>query len=82
MSSHARRLAGYVTIAAGLILMPMPILPGIPIVLAGIAMLGADHPLSRWLKGHIDRFRKPPAPPGMPQPPQSPPGTDETMRNR
>lgn len=82
MTTPPRRIAGYLTIAAGLILMPMPILPGIPIVLAGIALLGADHPLGRWLQGHIYRLRKQPAPSGMPQSPQSPRQPDETPRNQ
>lgn len=45
-----RRITGIVLIVVGLILMPVPIVPGIPVVLVGLAMLGSDHPLLRSIK--------------------------------
>ena len=61
MTAHAlawaRIPAGILLIAAGLIAMPLPILPGIPIVLAGVALLGKNHPLARRLWTWVERTR-------------------------
>jgi len=35
----------------------VPIIPGVPIVLAGLALMGADHPLVRSLKERWHRWR-------------------------
>ena len=49
-----RRAFGIVLIAAGVLAMPIPVIPGIPLIVAGAAMLGSDHPLIRsgrtWLR--------------------------------
>ncbi len=49
-----RRICGIVLIAAGVLATPIPVIPGIPLIVAGAAMLGSDHPLVRsgrnWLK--------------------------------
>jgi uncharacterized protein YqgC (DUF456 family) len=49
-----RKGLGIVLILAGIVLIPIPILPGIPLIVAGAAMLGGDHPLVRsgriWLR--------------------------------
>jgi hypothetical protein len=41
-------------IAAGVVAIPIPVIPGIPLIAAGAAMLGSDHPLVRsgrtWLR--------------------------------
>jgi hypothetical protein len=54
MTHPVRKLLGALLIVAGLILMPVPILPGIPLVLAGVALVGTDHPVIRkwsdWLR--------------------------------
>lgn len=54
MSSALRNIGGAVLIVAGLILIPFPILPGIQLVLAGVALVGKDPPVvrkgSEWLK--------------------------------
>ena len=36
----------------------VPIIPGVPIVLAGLALMGADHRLVRGLKARLTRWRK------------------------
>lgn len=36
----------------------VPIIPGVPIVLAGLALMGADHPLVRGLKARLTVWRK------------------------
>ena len=64
MSKELRYVYGILLIGAGLVAMPIPILPGIPLVAAGVAMLGSNHPLIRtcrtWLesKGLLKRERK------------------------
>jgi len=35
----------------------VPIVPGVPIVLAGLALMGSDHPLMRNLKERLRRWR-------------------------
>ena len=54
MQAAIRRVLGVVLIAAGVLAMPIPVIPGIPLVVAGAAMLGSDHPLIRsgrtWLR--------------------------------
>ncbi len=54
MGSAIRKALGIVLIAAGIVLIPIPILPGIPLIVAGAAMLGSDHALVRsgrlWLR--------------------------------
>jgi hypothetical protein len=53
-----------VLIAAGIVAIPIPVIPGIPLIMAGAAVLGSDHPLIRsgrtWLqnRGILRRERK------------------------
>lgn len=51
-----RGICGIVLIAAGVLAVPIPVIPGIPLIVAGAAMLGSDHPLVRsgrtWLQHH------------------------------
>ncbi len=61
MTVPLRKVRGFALIAVGLVAMPVPIIPGIPLIVAGAAMLGSDHPLVRtcrtWLenKGILKR---------------------------
>ena len=54
MRDAARKIAGFVFIVAGLVAMPVPVIPGIPLIAAGVAMLGSDNTLVRtgwtWLR--------------------------------
>ena len=54
MLTAIRRTCGIVLIAAGVLAIPIPVIPGIPLIVAGAAMLGSDHPLvrscRRWLQ--------------------------------
>jgi uncharacterized protein YqgC (DUF456 family) len=54
MSSKLRHAFGILLIAVGLLAVPIPILPGIPIIAVGAALLGSRHPLIRscrmWLQ--------------------------------
>ncbi len=54
MLSAIRKACGIFLIAAGVVSIPIPIIPGIPLIAAGAAMLGNDHTLLRssrtWLE--------------------------------
>lgn len=54
MRALVRNACGTVLIVAGLIAMPIPILPGIPLVVAGVAVLGNDHPFVRSCRTWLD----------------------------
>lgn len=54
---RSRRIGGYLCIAAGVAGLLLPILPGIPFLLAGIALLGPDAPFSQWLSRKLARRR-------------------------
>ena len=46
-----RQAAGFVLLLAGLLGVLLPVMPGIPLLLAGVALLGPNHPrLAPWLK--------------------------------
>ena len=49
-----RVIAGVVLIVLGLLGMLLPLLPGIPLLLAGVALLGSNHP---WVRPFIARLR-------------------------
>ncbi|HET9915880.1 MAG TPA: hypothetical protein VFQ89_02155 [Candidatus Binatia bacterium] len=50
-------ILGLALCAVGIAGTMVPIIPGIPILLAGIALIGADHPLVRNLKDRLTRWR-------------------------
>ncbi|MBA2703656.1 MAG: DUF454 family protein [Blastocatellia bacterium] len=50
--------AGFLMIALGLIGLVLPIMPTIPFLLAGVALLGRDHPVVRPFIERLDRWRK------------------------
>jgi hypothetical protein len=52
-----RRALGIGLTAAGLAAIPIPVLPGVPLVAAGAAMLGGDHPLVRAGKNWLGQRR-------------------------
>jgi uncharacterized membrane protein YbaN (DUF454 family) len=53
MTAKFRKVGGFALIGAGIIGLVLPLIPGIPLLLAGAAVLGSDHPLvrnsKRWL---------------------------------
>lgn len=49
-----RTVAGVVLCGLGLVGMVLPVLPGIPLLLAGVALLGTNHP---WVRPFMVRFR-------------------------
>jgi uncharacterized membrane protein YbaN (DUF454 family) len=54
MQRTVRNVCGYLLIAAGVAGFVLPIIPGIPLLLGGAALLGSDHALVRrctaWLR--------------------------------
>jgi uncharacterized membrane protein YbaN (DUF454 family) len=52
MLALLRAAAGLMLVSAGMLGMILPIIPGIPFLLAGLFLLGPDHPLSRRVRGH------------------------------
>ena len=49
-----RILAGMVLIVLGLLGMVLPVVPGIPLLLAWVALLGSNHP---WVRPFMARLR-------------------------
>ncbi len=49
-----RVIAGVPLIGLGLVGLLVPVIPGIPLLLAGVALLGTDHP---WVRPCMARLR-------------------------
>lgn len=58
MLKHIRTVAGYALIAVGVAGMPIPIFPGTPFLLAGVALLGRDRPIVRSFINRMERWRR------------------------
>lgn len=58
MRKTGRRILGMTLIAAGVVGMLLPILPGIPLLLAGVALVGSDHPWVRPLGARLRAWRQ------------------------
>lgn len=56
--SVVRTVAGLVLIALGLLGLLLPVMPGIPFLIAGVAMVGVDHPVLRPFRRFLARFRR------------------------
>ncbi|MGE5851490.1 MAG: hypothetical protein ACM362_15285 [Candidatus Methylomirabilota bacterium] len=54
MWKTTRTIAGVTLFGLGLLGMVLPVLPGIPLLLAGVALLGTNHP---WVRPFMVRFR-------------------------
>ncbi len=53
-----RTVVGLVLVVAGLLGMLLPIMPGIPFLIAGVAMIGMEHPVVRPFRRFLARFRR------------------------
>jgi hypothetical protein len=53
----ARVVGGVFLVVVGVLRLVLPVLPGIPLLIAGIAILGPQHPLVRPLAERIARWR-------------------------
>jgi uncharacterized membrane protein YbaN (DUF454 family) len=53
-----RSVGGVLLLVAGLLGLVFPVIPGIPLLLAGVAVLGRDHPLVRPALNWLGRLRE------------------------
>ncbi len=58
MKTTLRVAAGFALIAFGIAGLVLPVIPGIPLLIAGLAVLGPQHPLTRSLSERLDRWRR------------------------
>lgn len=56
--SVVRTAVGLFLIVVGLLGLLLPIMPGLPFLIAGIAMIGVDHPLLRPFRRFLARVRR------------------------
>ena len=57
MITLLRTVAGVMLITIGLLGLLLPIIPGIPLLIAGVATMGRDPPLLRPVFARLDRWR-------------------------
>jgi uncharacterized protein YqgC (DUF456 family) len=55
MPVNLRNVFGYLLIAMGFIAIPIPIVPGSPLIAAGMALLGRDHSAIRSCRTWLQR---------------------------
>lgn len=55
-----KRIAAYLCLGAGVAGLALPLLPGIPLLIIGVALLGPDHPIRRMLSRWIPKAGKRP----------------------
>jgi hypothetical protein len=53
-----RSIGGVLLVVVGLLGLVFPVIPGVPLLLAGAALLGPQHPLVRPLVGWFRRIRR------------------------
>jgi len=51
-----RTSVGSALIAIGVIGVVLPVIPGLPLLAAGLALVAPDHPLTRWGRGRLARW--------------------------
>jgi hypothetical protein len=54
---YARVCSGVSLCAVGVLGTLLPVIPGVPLIIAGVALLGTDHWLVRPVKQRVDRWR-------------------------
>ncbi len=57
MRHQARTVLGFVLIGIGLLGLVLPLMPGIPLLIAGVALVGTNHPWIKPLKEHLTKWR-------------------------
>ena len=55
--NRLKEFGGVGLLALGVLGIALPILPGIPFLIAGVAILGPEHPLIRPFTKRIERWR-------------------------
>ncbi|HEU4389822.1 MAG TPA: hypothetical protein VFV34_18595 [Blastocatellia bacterium] len=53
-----RVIGGFALIVAGVLGVMLPIIPGTPLLIAGVALVGTDHPKIQFFVRWIERFTK------------------------
>lgn len=54
---YTRVTLGITLCVVGVVGTLLPVIPGVPLIIAGVALLGTDHWLVRPVKQRIDRWR-------------------------
>jgi uncharacterized protein YqgC (DUF456 family) len=57
MTARLREISGLALVAAGIAGCLLPIIPGIPLIIAGAAVLGTDHTLVRRSRNWLEKNR-------------------------
>jgi uncharacterized membrane protein YbaN (DUF454 family) len=55
MTARSREISGLALVAAGIAGCLLPLLPGIPLIVAGAAILGTDHALVRRSRSWLEK---------------------------
>jgi hypothetical protein len=55
--SSGRQVFGWALLIAGAVGLLLPVVPGLPLLIAGAAVLGPEHPVVRTWKARIDGWR-------------------------
>jgi hypothetical protein len=53
-----RSVGGVLLVVVGLLGLVLPVIPGVPLLMAGVAVLGPQHPVVRPLVGWFRRARR------------------------
>jgi uncharacterized membrane protein YbaN (DUF454 family) len=54
---QVRAIGGILLLGLGLLGLVIPVIPGVPLLLAGVALIGKDHPLVRPVVGKLRQLR-------------------------
>jgi uncharacterized membrane protein YbaN (DUF454 family) len=60
MIGQVRTAAGFVLLGAGVIGTLLPVIPGVPLVVAGLALLGREHRVTRAITDRVRAWRRRP----------------------
>jgi uncharacterized membrane protein YbaN (DUF454 family) len=55
--SRVREISGIALLVVGLIGLALPLMPGVPFLIGGAALLGHDHPIIRSLNRRLQQWR-------------------------
>ena len=58
MVRQVRSVGGVLLVVVGLLGLVLPVIPGVPLLMAGVAVLGREHPLVRPALERLGRLRE------------------------